>query len=119
MTDESPISLTRGFRVECSPRKNSTIVSCHGRLTSENAPLLKSEVKNLFPSAKRIVVDLKDVPSMDSAGLGALAALYVSARTRGCPFVLVNANAQIRELLGISNLLLLFEAAGRHGRKTM
>jgi hypothetical protein len=45
--------------------------------------------------------------------------LYVSARTNRCAFGLINANKQIRELLGISNLLSLFEAAGRHGGKMM
>ena len=54
---------------------------------------------------------------MDSSGLGTIVGLYVSARTSRCEFTLVNANPQIRELLGISNLLLLFESAGRHGGK--
>ena len=56
---------------------------------------------------------------MDSAGLGTIVGLYVSARTRHCPLELMNANQRIRELFGISNLVSLFEAAGRHGGKMM
>jgi anti-sigma B factor antagonist len=112
-----PISSTRGFRVHCYQTEDATVVECHGKLTVENAPLLRSEAKNVMDQKKRIVLDLKEVPMIDSSGLGAIAGLYVSARTRGHVFELVNANRQIRELFGISKLLTLFEAAGRHGGK--
>ena len=95
------------------------MVECHGKLTAENAPLLRSEVRNMIPNQKRIILDLKEVPLMDSAGLGTIMGLYVSARTRRCAFELMNANQQIRELFGISNLLSLFEATGRHGGKML
>ena len=95
------------------------MVECHGKLTAENAPLLRSEVRNMIPNQKRIILDLKEVPLMDSAGLGSIMGLYVSARTRRCAFELMNANQQIRELFGISNVLSLFEAAGRQGGKMM
>ena len=115
MRQSSPIRSTRGFRVQCIEGNVSTLVECHGKLTTENAPLLKSEVKGLIGQKKRIVLDLKNVPLIDSSGLGTIAGLYVSARTGRCEFALINANQQIRELLGISKLLMLFEAAGRHG----
>jgi len=92
------------------------VVECHGKLTIENAPLLRSEAKSVMDQQKRIVLDLKEVPMIDSSGLGTIAGLYVSARTRGLAFELVNANRQIRELFGISKLLTLFEAVGRHGK---
>jgi anti-sigma B factor antagonist len=115
MPQDSPISSTRGFRVHIYQSEDATVVECHGKLTVENAPLLKSEARSVIGQKKRLVLDLKEVPFMDSSGLGTLAGLYVSARTSRCEFRLLHANAQIRELLGISNLLLLFETAGRHG----
>jgi anti-sigma B factor antagonist len=117
MTQHSPISSTRGFRVHSYQKEDATVVECHGKLTVENAPLLKSEAKSMIGPKKRIVLDLKEVPFMDSAGLGTIVGLYVSASTSRCEFSMVNASQQIRELLGISNLLLLFESAGRHGGK--
>jgi anti-anti-sigma factor len=119
MAQHSPISSTRGFRVANRLKEDTTVVECHGKLTVENAPLLRSEMKLIMEQQKRIVLDLKEVPFMDSAGLGTLVGIYVSAKTHRCEFKLVNANQQILELLRISNLLLLFESAGRHGGKWM
>jgi anti-anti-sigma factor len=115
MREDHPIRLTRGFRVHTYEAEGALVVECHGRLIRENAPALKEELKEKLAGTKRIVMDLKDVPSMDSSGLGAVVGLYVSARTRGCQFQLINAGQQIRDLLRITNLLVLFEAAGRHG----
>jgi len=119
VTKDTAYRSTRGFRVHSYLREGATVVECHGKLTAENAPLLRSEVRNIIPNQKRIILDLKEVPLMDSAGLGTIVGLYVSARTRHCPLELMNANQRIRELFGISNLVSLFEAAGRHGGKMM
>jgi anti-anti-sigma factor len=119
MSHDSAYRSTRGFRIHSYLQEGATVVECHGKLTAENAPLLKSEVRNMIPNQKRIILDLKEVPLMDSAGLGTIVGLYVSARTRRCAFELINANQQIRELFGISNLLSLFEAVGRQGGKMM
>jgi anti-anti-sigma factor len=119
VTKDSAYGSARGFRVHSYARGEATVVECHGKLTVENAPLLKSEVREMIPNQKRIILDLKEVPLMDSSGLGTIVGLYVSARTRRCAFELKNANQQIRELLGISNLLSLFEAVGRDGGRMM
>jgi anti-anti-sigma factor len=95
------------------------VVECEGRLTSDNAPLLRGEIKDLVPLHRRIVLDLKQVPQMDSAGLGLVVGLYVTARTRGCRLELVNANEAIRKLFSVTNVISLFEPAGRHYGKTI
>jgi anti-anti-sigma factor len=117
MAAERPMSSVRGFRVRCYEAEGAMVAECHGKLTSENAPLLKEEVRAMIPQQKRIVLDLKEVPLMDSAGLGTVVGLYVAARTRGCRLELMNANRQIRELFCMTNLLSLFESVGRHGGK--
>ncbi len=119
MQKEHPLSSTRGFRVRTYAAEDAMVMECEGRLTSDNAPLLRMEVANLVPLHKRIVLDLKEVPQMDSAGLGAVVGLYVTARTRGCRIELVNANEAIRKLFSITNVLSLFEHAGRHYGKTI
>jgi anti-anti-sigma factor len=119
MSVDQAARSTRGFRVHSYVRGDATMVECHGKLTAENAPLLKSEVREMIPNQKRIILDLKEVPLMDSSGLGTIVGLFVSARTRRCSLELINANKQIRELFGISNLLSIFEPAGRHGGKMM
>jgi anti-anti-sigma factor len=113
-------STARGFRVE---RKNledgSVMVECVGRLTSENVPMLKEAMREACAVKGRIVLDLKEVPMMDSSGLGAVVTLHVSARTRGCKLEVVNASKQILELFSVANVLGLFEASGRHGGRMM
>jgi anti-anti-sigma factor len=119
MPGERPGSTTRGFRVHCYESGDTLIAECHGKLIFENTSALKEAVREKIPGHKKIVVDLKDVPQVDSSGLGAVVGLYVSARTRGCQLQVINASQQIRELFSMTNLLSLFEAAGRHHGKTI
>lgn len=76
-------------------------------------------MKDGIPGHKRLVLDLAQVPLIDSSGFGTVMALYVSARTRGCRLELVNAREQVRALFSVTNLLSLFEAAGRYHGKTL
>ena len=117
MTFDSLHASPRGFSVHSRRTDDAVIVECHGKLTFEHAPQLRNKVRTLIPDEKRIILDLKQVPFMDSSGLGTLATLYVSARTRNCKLELVNVSAAMRTLLGMTNLLSLFEPAGRYGGK--
>jgi anti-anti-sigma factor len=105
------------FHLQTHRNDEAITVQCHGKLTFEHAPQLRNKVRTLIPDEKRIILDLKEVPFMDSSGLGTLVTLYVSARTRKCKLELINVSPAMRSLLGATNLLSLFEAAGRHGGK--
>jgi anti-sigma B factor antagonist len=48
-------------------------------------------------------------------GIGTLVRLYVSAKAAGCSLELVNLSGQIRNLLGITNVLSLFTVIGENG----
>lgn len=100
-------------------QEGALIAECHGKLIYENALGLKEEVRAKIPGNKRIILDFLDVPQVDSSGLGTVVGLYVSARTRGCRVEIANASQQLRDLFSITNLLSLFEAAGRHHGKTI
>jgi anti-sigma B factor antagonist len=93
------------------------VVKCTGRLTAENAGVLKSHVKSMIGVEKRIVLDLTELTGMDSAGLGTVVGLYISARNAKCQFELVNLSKHVRELLGITNLLGIFEDCGKYGTR--
>jgi len=95
------------------------VAECHGKLTFENTPALKEAIQDKIRGRKRIVIDLKEVPTLDSSGLGSIVGLYVSARTRSCQLEVVNASRQIRDLFAMTNLLSLFEPAGRHNSKSI
>ena len=119
MPGKHALSSARGFRVHRRESEDCSVVECFGRLTSENVLLLKDAMREAFERKGRIVLDLKEVPMMDSSGLGAVVTLHVSARPRGCKLEVVNASKQILELFSIANVLSLFEATGRCGGRLM
>jgi len=117
MSHEPHEAAHAGLKLHTHTQGDETVIYCAGRLTLEHADVLKAHGKSLIPHTKRIVVDLKEVDWMDSAGIGTLVGLYVSARKAGCEFLLVNYNKAVRDLLGISHLLSVFEACGRAGMR--
>lgn len=117
MTYDHLLNTMGEFRVHSYRTDDGLVVECHGKLTMDYAIQFRDEVRKLIPGEKKVMLDLKGVPQMDSTGLGAVATLYVSARTRGCRIVVVNASQPLRKLFTITNLVMLFEDAGRHGGK--
>jgi anti-sigma B factor antagonist len=89
-------------------------VRCSGRLVAGVNDRLQVEVSQLIPSCKRILLDLTDLTHMDSTGLGTLVRLYVSAKSAGCALQLYNVGKPIRQLLGITHLLSVFEVIGNN-----
>ncbi len=102
------------LKLKCYRTDDATVVECSGLLTAQFAATLKTEVKPLIRNAKRVVLDLTDLTYMDSSGLGAIVSLYVSAKGASCDLRLINFNKRIRELLGITHLLSVFEACGQY-----
>lgn len=116
MPTDSPSAIQTLMLHVSSPEADGTnVVRCTGRLNVETAPLLKTQVKPLLLPKRRVILDLTDLTHMDSAGLGALVGLYVSAKSAGCELQLMNLTPRIREILSITNLLSLFELCGRYG----
>jgi anti-anti-sigma factor len=115
-TSETPINLHK-LNLHIHAADDATTVRCTGRLTIDTSPQLKSEVKPLLVNKRRVILDLTDLAHMDSSGLGALVALYVSARASGCELQMVNLSPRIRELLSMTNIISLFESCGRYGTR--
>jgi anti-sigma B factor antagonist len=97
--------------------EGETVVRCTGRLTTETAHILKAEAKTLLLINQRLILDLTDLSYMDSSGLGTLVGIYVSARSAKCELQLVNLSPRIRQLLGMTNVLGVFESCGRFGTR--
>ena len=94
------------------PRGNKLArVTCHGRLTSENAIQIKEVVKPLLTSGGRTIIDLGDLSYLDSSGLGALVGLKASAINQGlCILEFENMTPRVLELLRITRLTQLFSS---------
>ena len=105
------------FQLHTDAAEGATVVRCGGRLTNETSPLLKAEVRPLFSGKQLVILDLTDLSYMDSSGLGALVGLYISAKSARCELQLVNLSPRIRQLLGMTNVLGVFESCGRYGTR--
>lgn len=105
--------------IEHCPSGNEVTVRCHGRLVAGATDVLVLPVRRLIPTSKRIVLDLCDLQHTDSMGLGALARLYVAAKSAGCSLELMHLSKQVRHLLGITHMLEVFTVIGESGVKFM
>ena len=88
-----------------------TFLDLHGRLTiGEGAQLLKDKSESLvFQGRKRVVVNLADVPYIDSGGLGQLVACYTTLAKAGGRLKLLNVGKRNHDLLSITKLVSVFD----------
>jgi anti-anti-sigma factor len=94
---------------------DTATVRCSGRLVAGVGDQLYNQVRELTPASNRVVLDLTELTHMDSSGLGTLVRAYVHAKSAGCTLELVNIGKPIRQLLGVTHLLDVFETIGRSG----
>ena len=72
--------------------------------------LLKDKVNSLVNQGHRkIILNLADVPYVDSAGLGEIVRTYTTVSKNGGSLKLLNLTKRITELLAITKLLTVFE----------
>jgi anti-anti-sigma factor len=112
MTEQAATPI---LSLEVEHKGDQAIVHCHGRLISEVAGNFYTRVCKLIPDHKCIVLDLCDLSHMDSMGLGTVARLYVSVKSKGGSLQLINMSKSVRHLLGITNLLNVFGDMCEHG----
>lgn len=110
---DNAVSLT----LDVDRNGSTAIVRCHGKLIAGVDDSLYRTVKQLIPECKRIVLDLTDLARVDSMGLGTLVRLYVSARSAGCSFELINLGKQVQMLIKTANLTSAFSTICEHNIK--
>ena len=88
-----------------------TILNIVGRLTiDEAAQHLKEEVERLISRDRlHVVLNLAQVPYIDSGGLGQLVASFGSVKKAGGAMKLLNVNSRNHDLLSITRLVTVFE----------
>lgn len=89
-----------------------TVLDLVGKLTMDRAARhLKDKINSLISQQRtHIVVNLKNVPYIDSGGLGQLVASYGSVMRTGGALKLLNVNSRNHDLLSITRLVTLFES---------
>ncbi|MGE0394141.1 MAG: STAS domain-containing protein [Vicinamibacterales bacterium] len=88
-----------------------TVLDLKGRMTmGEGDELLKDKVNSLIlQGRKKLVLNLADVPYVDSAGLGEIVRTYTTVTKQGGNLKLANLTKRITDLLSITKLLTVFD----------
>ena len=88
-----------------------TIIDLNGKMTlGEGDELLRDKVNSLIAQGqKKLVLNLAEVPYIDSAGLGEIVRTYTTVSRQGGSLKLLNLTKRIQDLLLITKLLTVFE----------
>jgi anti-sigma B factor antagonist len=88
-----------------------TIIDLKGKMTlGEGDELLRDKVNSLVQQdLKKIILNLAEVPYIDSAGLGEIVRTYTTVTRQGGQMKLLNLTKRLIDLLVITRLLTVFE----------
>ncbi len=99
-----PLTLTES----ADPTAGRLILTLTGALTISNLFEFQSRVRsNALP---HLIVDLTNVPYLDSAGIGALVGAYVTHNKDGRSLALVGVNDRVRTTLAVTHVEQFFRS---------
>ena len=88
-----------------------TVVACSGRIVDgPEAAVLQQQLNDLLPDRRYIVLDLAEVNSIDSSGLGLLVRLLMRIQSVHGHLKLCGVQANIGEVLRVTRLGTIFES---------
>src|SRR5512144_1288494 len=87
------------------------VLDVKGKVTlGEGDEMVKDKVNSVVNQGnKKIVLNLAEVPYIDSAGLGEIVRTYTTVSRQGGSLKLLNLTKRIQDLLAITKLLTVFE----------
>ena len=90
---------------------NVTILDLKGKITlGEGDEALKDKINSLIQQdRKKLLLNLAQVPYIDSAGLGEIVRTYTTVSRQGGQLKLLNLTKRITDLLSITKLLTVFD----------
>lgn len=91
------------------------VVDVSGRITlGEETKLLRETVQRLLGGGqKEILLNLPEVPFIDSAGIGELVSAFTSVRNRGGDLKLLKLTRRVHDVLQITKLYTVFDISER------
>jgi anti-sigma B factor antagonist len=102
----------KGMTIQERIVSDVAIVRISGRVTlTEGTPEVDDVLQRLVQQGHvRIVLDLEEVPYIDSTALGSLLRTHATVSRRGGAMKLLKVKGHVRELLELTRLLSVFEA---------
>ena len=103
--------MTRRLKITERRVGDVTILDLQGRLVLDDGDTSCAEHIDLLvrQGRIRIILNLRDVTYIDSAGVGALIAKFVSLRRRGGDLRLLSLSDRVRRVITIAHLLEVFD----------
>jgi anti-sigma B factor antagonist len=94
------------------------VLDCRGPITlgPATAALREAIRRAVKDDTPRVVLNLGDVPYIDSSGIGELISGFVHAKNQGVRLPLLNLTKKISELLVIAKLMTVFEVFEDEGK---
>ena len=99
------------MKIEERALENVVVLDLKGKLTiGEGDELLKETIQRLMDQGhNKLLLNLDEVPYVDSAGLGEIVRTYTTVSRQGGSLKLVNLTKRITDLLAITKLLTVFD----------
>ena len=99
------------MRIDTRVHHHVVIVEPKERITVETAADFTETIRTVLDAGSRhLVLNLVDVPYVDSDGLAAIVQAYTATRRRGGDLKLLHLRDRTRQLLAVTKLLTVFEA---------
>lgn len=101
----TPTSLS-----DCRQEGDAAFITVHGEIDLHNSPDLRIELLNLLAdgSVKKMILDLADVPYMDSSAIAVLVEALQKLRKTGGTIYLTSLQPRVKGLLEIARLDTIF-----------
>jgi anti-sigma B factor antagonist len=99
------------MKVNVRQREGVTILDLKGKITIGVGDVALREAihEALDAGATKILVNMADVSTIDSSGVGELVSAYTTATNRGGRLKLINLPSKVADILQITQLITVFE----------
>lgn len=88
--------------IQVESQGDRRIIHIKGKITFEYCPALQSSLDSVLSETVRVVViDFKEVPFIDSSGVGEVLRLFKRMKDNNGEVVLANPNSKLRELFAM------------------
>lgn len=103
--------VTRTLYIDERTVSGVTVLDLRGRLVLDETDYFRRKMDDLIEGQRLLVVlNLKDVTYIDSAGVGMMVGKYLSVRRKGGDMKLLHLTPRSQRVMTITKLLTVFEA---------
>ncbi|MGQ9608136.1 MAG: STAS domain-containing protein [bacterium] len=98
------------MRIDIENKHDGALLHLEGKIIGDSVTKLKQTIDELIESGiKWLIIDLAEVPLMDSSALGVIIWAFLKLRERSGKLMLLYAQKNIIDILNITKLNTLFE----------